>query len=379
MSWRIGGSLLLGLFVVVTTYHSAFGKDDEPTRNVASRQTPITTERKVADSSNANSRTDSPTAFTSRKDCEALVGLGNRAERQSGVVRIGTWNVRWFPDGIPGANASPKQATDVAWLACSIAWLNVEVLSLVEVKSKPRSTAALDELVSRLAELTGETYKYRLDGCPDSNGLHLAWLWNEKKVEVREPRMLAAVNPYGDSCAKQLRPAFAAGFRFTGGLDLTGVAVHLKSGRTARDFDLRRKSLAGLGDVVRTLVHETGDKDVLVLGDMNSMGCETCDGLERGAAEALTFDTTLAGYHVPMRRVPSNLGCSHYYLRQPALLDHCFVTTDFLEVPRVTKVETLGYCQSLGCETFAGTEPVSATRLSDHCPIVLSLRDEDLD
>jgi predicted extracellular nuclease len=369
----------VGWFVVVTAYHSAFGKDDEPTRTLVSRQTPIISERRVTDNSKAQGRSDSATAFLSRKDCETLVGLGNRAERQSGEVRIGTWNVRWFPDGIPGANASPTLATDVAWMACSIAWLNLEVLSLVEVKSKPRSTAALDEMVSRLAELTGETYRYRLDDCPDNNGLHLAWLWNEKKVEVRDFRMFAALNPYGDSCAKQLRPGFAAGFRFTGGLDMTAIAVHLKSGRPARDIDLRRKSMIGLGEVVRTVVHETGDADVLVLGDMNSMGCETCAGLERGAAEALSLDTLLAGYHAPMRRVPSNLGCSHYYQNQPALLDHCFVTTEFLEVPRVTKAETFGYCQSLACEAAAGTEPQAATRLSDHCPIVLSIRDEDLD
>jgi predicted extracellular nuclease len=319
------------------------------------------------------------TPFTSAEDCERLVRLGQRAEREAGTARIGSWNVRWFPDGIPGGSASASLETNVPWLGCAIAWLNVDALALIEVKSKPRSTAALENLTKRISELTNEPYAYRIDDCPDSSGQHLGWIWNQKRVTASEFRMYAAINPHGDSCAKQLRPGFGVTMRFLGGLDLSAIAVHLKSGTTARDLELRRKSFDGINQVVKSVIHESGDSDVLVLGDMNSMGCETCPELEHGAAEAQRIDTLLAAYDEPMRRVPSKQGCSHYFQRHAGLLDHFFVTRSMREVPRVTKVETLGYCQQLSCESYSGKAPLAATHLSDHCPIVLSLRDEDLD
>jgi hypothetical protein len=379
MALRFGHFALGGVFVAVTTLGFAHGEAPDAAPAAVKRQVPVVTERRLTDNVNAAKGENTVTPFSSRADCENLVGLGHRAGRQTGKARVGSWNVRWFPDGIPGGAASATLATNVAWLGCAIAWLNVDALALVEVKSKPRSGSALDALVARVSELSGEPYAYRIDDCPDSSGLHLAWIWNEKRVTVSGFRMYAAVNPYGDSCAKQLRPGFGTSLRFSGGLDLTAIAVHLKSGRTMRDFDLRRQSLVGLNQVVETVVQETGDADVLVLGDMNSMGCESCEGAERSSAEAQGIDTLLAGFHVPMRRLPSNLGCSHYYQQNPALLDHFFVTTDSREVPRSTKVETLGYCQQLACESLTSNAPLAATQLSDHCPIVLTLRDEDLD
>jgi predicted extracellular nuclease len=368
-----------GLFVAVTALAKSQGESPKASPTVVKRHSPVVTERRIAGANSSGTDDSALNPFTSAADCEHLVTLGHRAKREPNQARLGAWNVRWFPDGIPGNTASATQATDVAWLGCAIAWLNVDAMALVEVKSKPRSLAALDALAARLTQLTNEPHAYRIDDCPDSSGLHVGWLWNEKRVNLSLFRMYSAVNPYGDSCAKQLRPGFAVQMRFPGGLDLTALAVHLKSGTTPRDLELRRRSLVGLNDVVKNIVHETGDSDVFVLGDMNSMGCDSCEDVKLGSAEAQVIDTLLAGYHVPMRRVPSDLGCSHYYQRNPGLLDHFFVTRASREVSRVTKVETQGYCQQLSCESYTGKAPLAATQLSDHCPVALSVRDEDLD
>ena len=322
---------------------------------------------------------DAVNVFNSSADCERLWALGHRAPRGKEQARMATWNVRYFPDGIPGESASSTLATNVPWLACAIAWLNVDAIALEEVKSKPRSRDAMNALVQRLNELTHESYTYRIDDCPDSSSQHLAWVWNETRVSARAFRMHAAANPNGESCAGQLRPGFGVDLAFKGGLDLHAVALHLKSGTTERDRLLRHQSMDGLEAIVTAVVHESGDKDLLLLGDMNSMGCDTCDPVQRGSAEALEIDTRLRAFHVPMRRVPSDLGCSHYYQKHPALLDHFFVTDAMQEAAKNTLVEVQGYCRSQGCESIQGSAPTATLNLSDHCPIVLSLTDKDLD
>jgi hypothetical protein len=378
MAWRHGIWFFGGLFVAITTLGEAFGENQNPAPTVEKRQLLAPKERHVADNSKAE-KDQSQSVFSSLAECKRIYALGNRVPRERGEAKIAEWNVRWFPDGIPGSSVSSTESTNVAWLACAVAWMNIDAIALVEVKSKPRSSTAMDALVTQLTELVGERYRYSIDECPDGNGLHLAWVWNEKRVTLSGLRMYSAINPYGESCAKQLRPGYGAQMKFPGGLDLSAIAVHFKSGTLPQDLELRRRSVIGLGEVVTQVVHETTDSDLLVLGDMNSMGCESCEGISRGSAELQKVDTALAGFHVPMRRVPSRLGCSHYYDQQPGLLDHFFVTKDFREVSRVVKSETFGYCATLACEPYTGSDPIAVNQLSDHCPIVLTLRDEDLD
>jgi endonuclease/exonuclease/phosphatase family metal-dependent hydrolase len=319
------------------------------------------------------------TAFTSASDCERLLSVGRRAARTHGVARLATWNVRWFPDGVAEDTTSTNQRTNVGWLACAIAYLNVDAIALEEVKSESRSASALNALVDRLTELTRKPHVYRLDSCPDENSQHLAWVINESLVKASGFRNHAAINPSGEACAARLRPGFGVNLSFPGGLDLHAIAVHLKSGRERSDFLQRRRSIKGIGVAASEVERSLGDTDVVVLGDFNTMGCDGCPQVERGAAEALDVDTALAGLRLPMRRIPSTLGCSHYYQSEPALLDHVLVTSKTAELPLSTKVEVEGYCRDLQCEPRTGSLPSAARELSDHCPIVVEVLDRDLD
>lgn len=317
--------------------------------------------------------------FRGLSECQAVLAAAGRVVRSPETARIGTWNIRWFPDGIPGNTTSASRATDLPWLACALAYLNLDAIALAEVKSKPRSGRALEQVMSRLNELTGGRYSVRMDECPDANGLHVAWLVNEQRVTVTDWQMHASLNPNGEACAGQLRPGLGARFRFPGGLDLHAIAIHFKSGVTPRDLEMRRTSFESLDRVVDSIARVSGDTDVLVAGDFNTMGCRECPLVARGAAEASWLDTRLKSYRLEARRVPSDLGCSHYYHRQPSLLDHFLVTTAMREVPAESRASVHGYCKQLHCESYAGADPESARHLSDHCPVVLELQDHDWD
>jgi hypothetical protein len=72
--------------------------------------------------------------WTSPEGCQQVVGSGGRmAPSDPPTLRVGTWNIRWFPRGCPSTEACPEQTTDIPWLACTIAWMNVDLLALQEI------------------------------------------------------------------------------------------------------------------------------------------------------------------------------------------------------------------------------------------------------
>ncbi len=318
-------------------------------------------------------------AFRSLEDCLTLLQQGERIVRAAGTARVASWNVRWFPDGVPGNTSQANRTTDVEWMACTLAWMNVDAVALAEIKSKPLSLPALERLVARLDALTNGKHVVHIDDCPDENGQHVAWLVNEQGVTVADWQMHAPINPNGDACAGQLRPGLGVNLRFPGGLDLHAIAVHFKSGVERRDIELRRTSFDGLERVLASVTSRSGDADVLVAGDFNTMGCITCEEVPRSAAEASWLDNRLRAFRPEARRVPSDLGCSLYYQRQPSLLDHFIVTRAMREISLKQSASVHGHCRELGCETYSSGEPAAFSHLSDHCPIVLTLQDQDLD
>jgi endonuclease/exonuclease/phosphatase family metal-dependent hydrolase len=318
-------------------------------------------------------------AFTSKDECVALLKRGARLSRTPGTARIAAWNVRWFPDGVPGTPTETSHQVDLEWFACTLAWMNVDAVAFAEIKSKPQSAPAIEQVLQRLDALTNAKHIVHIDDCPDANGQHLAWLINEQHVTATDWQMHSPINPNGDACAGQLRPGLGVKLKFGGGLDLHAVAVHLKSGVESRDIQLRRASIDGMERVASSVTAQSGDADLLIVGDMNTMGCRECDDVTRSAAEASWLDTRLKAFHPGMRRVPSDLGCSLYFQRQPSLLDHFLVATAMHEAPVTGRASVYGHCRGLGCESYSGPEPESLLHLSDHCPILLELLDQDLD
>jgi hypothetical protein len=113
--------------------------------------------------------------------------------------RIGTWNLRWFPRGTARGN-DPERRTDVAWLACAIAELDVDVLAVQEVLDDPEARSAALALTARLDRLTGGRFKLGLDECKGSGRQHVGFLWNSKVVDIEQIEPLAALNPGKSAC-----------------------------------------------------------------------------------------------------------------------------------------------------------------------------------
>ena len=309
-----------------------------------------------------------PDPFASREAC-----LESRPpRREAGVARIATWNVRWFPDGSPDDTVHP---TDVEWLACAIAALRVDAIALQEIVLHERGRRALAELIAALDRRTGGRWEHRDDGCPPESQ-HLVVLVDRARARIDRVEIISALHPHGDACAHRLRPGLAVSLTFDGGLDLTMLTLHLDSGTTARDHGNRRASMAALPRAIAPSL--AADGDLVLLGDLNSMGCRGCAPPTDVAAENAALEAELAA--AGMVRVAPTQPCSEYAGSQPSGLDHVAITRTTTELAEGARAEVSGACASLRCGRLPrGPDPASLTRLSDHCPIVLELADADRD
>ncbi len=316
---------------------------------------------------------DSP--WASREACLRALPRGG-AVRESGVARIGAWNLHWFPDGKPGDKPSDVGA-DIAWLACTIAWMRIDVLALEEIKRPPRGEQGLVELRAELDGLTGGRWQTLLDDCPRASSQHVGFLYDAKRVKLGGSATVASLNPRGAACEGQLRPGLAGYFSFPGGLDVSVIAAHLKSGADERGLEERRRSFDAFRVAVAEQSQRTADRDVLLLGDMNTMGCESCAPVVSPAAELTRADALLKGFSPPITRLAATPACSHHYAGRSVLLDWA-AKSDLGELPSERHLTVSGVCAELGCDELSDRFPAQE-RLSDHCPIWLDVKDEDQD
>lgn len=311
-------------------------------------------------------------------DCTRALASGT-APRAPGVARFMSYNLRWFPDGVPGKRAG-EHPTDIEWLACAIAASRVDVVLLQEIKTTPRGRQALDTLVAALNRHTGGSYEVRLDPCPIETSQHVGLLYDAARTRASHFQTYARVNPHGQPCRDQLRPGFGGYFEFPGGLDLHVVSVHLKSGPQRRDHELRLRSLAAFEDVVAQANSARIDDDVLVGGDLNTMGCRHCSPAISASDELELFRARLAEGSPPASLVASRQSCSEYHAGAGVLLDHFVVFGSLGRGPSAARSEVLGFCADVSCRPFFSRRPPTAyLALSDHCPVVFELPDRDDD
>ena len=263
------------------------------------------------------------------------------------------------------------------WLACAHVWLDADVLAVQEVKQSPKAEQALTTLLSELNRGSGARYVARLDDCGRRVSQHVGLIWNEARVSGSGVETVAALNPHGSPCQDQLRPGLAARFRFPGGLDLATVSAHFKSMADRRGFELRAASFAAVPGVLNSLTGAAHDADFLLLGDLNTMGCEQCSpsisAREEVAAQA---ERLLAG---GVRLVPADAAGSELYAGRLTLLDHALAATAMRELGPAVRSHVLGMCAA-GAPALTGRAAKKVRRaLSDHCPLVLDLTDRDLD
>jgi endonuclease/exonuclease/phosphatase family metal-dependent hydrolase len=314
---------------------------------------------------------DLSAAFRSPEACAKL----GESPPQGNRVRIVSWNVRWFPDGVRTPRGT-RAGTDVEWLACALAAASPDLVLLQEVKSGVRTERALSQLTAGLNRRGGD-WVFALDDCGAKGRQQLAFLFDRARTLAKNVRTVGALNPTGKAC-KHVRPGLAGYFRFAGGLDLHVFNVHLKSGTEPRSHEMRRVSLASLAPVMEEAQRLAPDPDVLIGGDFNSMGCEGCAPPVSDAAELRQLDDE--AQEAGLERITNAEGCSHFYEGQAGLLDHFLRSTRLTELPAAARVRSLGACRADTCalERVRGRSSAQR-RLSDHCPILLDLIDVDRD
>jgi hypothetical protein len=260
-----------------------------------------------------------------------------------------------------------------------MAWMHVDVLARQEMLATPDAEFSLNGLRAELTRLTGGSWQVDLQSCGGASDQHVGFLWNGLRVALLQRTDAwevngAAAGPTGSACAGNLRPGRYALAKTPIGVDVHLLSVHFDSGTTTRDYGHRRQAAQRLGQIAigNTPILQL-DRDVLVLGDYNTMGKQ--DSPPVSAQEELAV---LDGELAPgFRRLAMTPHCTEYFEGKAGALDHVVVSTGMQEVAATARVT--GYCAVAACGHLAGAMPAAAERLSDHCPVVVEIQDRDRD
>jgi hypothetical protein len=150
--------------------------------------------------------------WTSPEACQQVVASGDRmAPANPAILRVGSWNVRWFPRGCPSNRTCPDKATDIPWLACTIAWMHADLFALQEILATPDAELSLNSLRAELNRLTGGSWQVDLQACGGASDQHVGFLWQGSRVAMLQRTDVwelngAATGPTANACSGNLRP-----------------------------------------------------------------------------------------------------------------------------------------------------------------------------
>jgi len=314
------------------------------------------------------------TAWTSRSDCESL--LAERAPT-SRAPRIATWNIRYFPDSIEDEQTDPDKATDVPWLACAIATLDVDILVVQELKNSEAGLEKQQELLDELNALTGGDWQLELDQCSPAEVQHPGFLFDAARVSGEAFREIPSLNP-DPVCSNSISPGFGGYFRIDGGPDFHLVAVHGATGSSKTQFDKRALTTAALESVVADAYAIDPDEDIIFAGDFNTVGCEDCEPASSNEDEVDALGQTVASLEPSLALLPTSESCTRVADDMPHI-DHVIAAASMSEIPGEAVVQVGGICQEIGCDRQVNWLEDAYDRLSDHCPLILDLEAVDDD
>ncbi|HZO15172.1 MAG TPA: endonuclease/exonuclease/phosphatase family protein [Polyangiaceae bacterium] len=316
-----------------------------------------------------------PSTWTSQGDCEAL--LAQRPPVTN--PRIGTWNVRFFPDSQENQAITDENATDVPWLACAIVSLDVDVLAVQEFKMTPRSVQKQQELIGRLNELTGGDWRIELASCEPLEVQHPGFLYDASRVTGSRFREIPILNP-DPVCSNAASPGFGAYFEMEGGPNFHFIAVHLMAGDVQDAMNGRADAVAHMPEAIEEAYALVPDQDVIIAGDFNTGGCADCVPPLSGVDEVGRLGDTMNSMGVPLLLIGASETCTFQSDDDPnSLLDHFVVAKSMAEVPPGSVAHVDGICKELQCGRLRNWLEGARDRLSDHCPVLLNLATQDDD
>ncbi|MCA9472560.1 MAG: endonuclease/exonuclease/phosphatase family protein [Nitrospirales bacterium] len=319
--------------------------------------------------------------WQSREGCERVVREGGRmAVASSATLRVATWNLRWFPVGQPqDQHDSQAKPTDIDWLVCTLIWMQLDLLTVQESLGTSTASHAWDTITRILSQKTGKKWKWYRQPCGRPDDHHIGLLWNDSQVELSQFESLWQFNSKAKSpqkaCTFGLRPGqyVRVKSRQSNGADFHLISLHLKSGPTVFAVEERQKALNRIDRTIAPFLKQ--DQDVVILGDFNTMGA----GDRHSQISELKYIRRMVSKESPgfddLKLTPQ---CSQYFRGEGGWLDHILVTKGMEEVA-VKKAQVTGYCGVAQCQAIKGTYPAAYQRLSDHCPVVMEITNQDRD
>lgn len=316
--------------------------------------------------------------------CEEAVSSGRRQGLVDGKLRVGSWNLRWFPDGAPGNEPKTYRATNIQWLACAITYLQYDVVGLQEVKLTQRGKNGLEKLIKELERLTSSGWKWIADDCLKPSLPHVLVLYNTDRVAINLGRSHPELDPTGyrssatPLCPGVLRPALGAYVKSKqGGVDFHFISSQLDGGITTRDFHNRVAAWRSLDQVFAKRFELSADTDFVMAADFNSVGCPECS-MPKSADEHGLLRKIIGALEPGMVPATSSVACTSYYRGKAQLVTQVIHTKAMKEAEGAMQ-KVFGLCRAKHCESLFNQEVPALNYLSDHCPIAFDIRDEDLD
>ncbi len=285
----------------------------------------------------------------------------------AGTVRFAHLNLRNFPlDERPQtAELGFSRRTNICDLEDVLAGLAAQVMGFVEVCDTRRFPPILRRAGG------GRPMRILFSRGGGQGGQHLAVAWDGDAFELVE----GPIEIHEIVVKPGLRPGLAVRLRSktTPELDFTVVEVHLDSG--IDDLQHRLDQVRFLANWIESWVEASGDPDLIVQGDFNTMG-----GREVAPVEELRrIDAILAD--AGLERLVNVTGCTQYWegpgapdgVHQASLLDLVYLGG----LDAASPARSWLHCERFHCGDLvsrSGEEDGTFFDVSDHCPVTFEVR-----
>ena len=344
----------------------------------------------ISDDSQSNDKSETSAkmakVFKSEASCKKVLSSKKykTLPKQKGTIRLATWNIRWFPLGNkPGDKPKP---TNIEWLSCVIAWLDVDIIAVQEFLDTKKAKSAWKTLGHELKKKTGGKWKIDLQSCGEDDSQRVGFIWNSSRIKLsnfHDQWLMNGVSASkNDPCANYLRPGRSAYAKaLDGGVDFHIVSVHLDSGREKKDYKNRKRAISRIDELYDVLQSIKKDKDVIVGGDFNIMGFEGSGGIS-SKKEIHHTSKLLKNSSPSFKLVAPDILCSEYYGGKCKLIDHFAISESMASKGEAvnSKARVMGYCAvAKGKKLDKEEMPRAYKQLSDHCPIILDIMNKDMD
>jgi hypothetical protein len=184
--------------------------------------------------------------------------------------RVGSWSLRWFPEGVKPNLISEARA--VFLVACTLRHLNVDALALQGLTKK--AYPAWNKVMEKLDKWGRASWKTVFDTCPGNDRQHVAIAYRTELWNVRDLKSIESTNPSLKLCGLDLYPGVGGHFKHRQGGSFYFVSLHLASGTTAQAHAQRIASLLGLSQANAIHIKKFKEPDIIAAGVINPDGCE---------------------------------------------------------------------------------------------------------